>query len=143
MRQGISQQLTDALVGESCIVERGVDCWCFRFGEALTITIQATWRLVQDGAIQLGSEDDGHKFGLPSAVDGEARAVSILRDRRVINAHADEATGDLSVTFDGGARLDVFNHSAGYEGWVADLYRPPQRRRTIVARGGGSIVVAG
>jgi len=53
----------------------------------------------------------------------------------------DEQTADLRVVFDGGARLDFFNNSSGYEGWEASV--PSEGGELIlIALGGGKLAMS-
>ena len=92
--------------------------WVFSFERQLALRVASPWRIRDGGGrIALGWEDHGQQFGYPSPVDGEARALSLLGGSPIIAADADEASADLSVRTEGGAELQVFNASAGYEGW--------------------------
>jgi len=106
----------------------------------LGIAAFVPWRVVTADGIALGLEDDGQRFGLPRPLDGEARVNELLSGQRVSEIEVDAQTADLRVVFDGGARLDFFNNSSGYEGWQASV---PIHGRvlTIVALGGGELAV--
>lgn len=127
-----------AFVGRHCSVEREPPFWTANFGEKFTISFRVPWRIVANGRIVLGNEDDGQWFGLPAPLDGEERAASVLGKRIVKALHLDEETGDLRITFDDNTRIDVFNHSCGYEGWDA-YYTVGGERRGVIATGGGGI----
>ena len=117
-------------------VVRDEECheWVFSFEHPLALRVASPWRIRDgDGRIALGWLDHGHRFGLPSPVNGEARALSLLGGSTIIAAEADDASGDLSVRTEGGAELQLFNASSGYEGWQLC----GEGGRTIVAIGGG------
>ena len=52
-----------------------------------------------------------------------------LAGKAITGVSVDPATADLSARFEGDVRLDVFNYSAGYEGWHINL------RQNMVERG--------
>ena len=70
-------------------------------------------------------------------MDGEARTNELLQGQKVVGVEVDAQTADLRVMFDGGARLDFFNNSSGYEGWQAAVGR--QDGLTVIALGGGGL----
>ena len=136
--QSANNILAAAISGRSCRVDKREGDWLFSFGEGLHIAVAAPWRIVTSIGIAYGHEDDGHKFGLPEPVNGELLANEFLDERTVISVEVEPQTADLSVIFDSGARIDIFNNSSGYEGWVANV-RTGERAITIVALGGGSL----
>lgn len=121
-------------------MEREPPFWRANFGDQFTMAFRVPWRIVANGRIALGDEDDGQWFGLPAPLDGEERAASVLGQRVVQDVHVDEETGDLRIIFDGNTRIDVFNHSFGYEGWDA-YYTFEGERWGVIAMGGGEIAV--
>lgn len=130
-----------AFVGRGCLLERDPPFWRAHFGDGFTIAFRTPWRIVANGRIALGNEDDGHPFGLPAPLDGEARAASLLAERIVEAVRIDGETGDLRIAFDGNVRIDVFNQSCGYEGWDARYAAADGSHLTLVAMGGGEIAV--
>jgi len=130
--------LDAALQGRTCRVTRRDFDWSFDFGDRHHIAVSVPWRVVTADGIAHGNKDDGHSFGLPEPVDGEERTNALLLKQEVVTVALDPQTADLRVTFDGRTRLDIFNSSAGYEGWQA--YIPAEERElTIVALGGGGL----
>ncbi len=127
-----------ALEGCGCRVFRHELVWTFVFGEGLSISAPAPWRVVTSNGIAFGAEDDGHEFGLPRPVDGEARTNELLQGQKVVEVGVDEQTADLTIVFDGGARLDFFNASCGYEGWQASI-PADGKELVIIAKGGGGL----
>jgi len=121
-------------------MERDPPFWRANFGDQFTMVFMVPWRLVANGRITSGDEDDGQLFGLPAPLDGEERAASVLGERVVQAVHLDQETGDLRIIFDGNGRIDVFNHSCGYEGWHA-YYTAAGKRWGLIAMGGGEIAV--
>ena len=71
-------------------------------------------------------------------MDAPKLAASLICDTEVTSTQVDGESGDLSIVFENGRLLQVFNDSCGYEGWQM---RGPGNR-TIVAQGGGTIVQA-
>ncbi len=130
--------LASALQGRQCRVGRAGATWTFDFGERLTIAASVPWRVVTADGIAHGDEDDAQWFGLDQPVDGEARTNALLQGQTVAGVQIDDDTADLRVLFDGGARLDFFNNSSGYEGWQASV--PADGKQvTIIALGGGRL----
>ena len=126
--------LRNSLTGKPCKVKKREADWNFNFID-VNVAVSVPWRIVTDEGIAYGSEDDGQWFGLPQPVNGEARANELLRERAVVSVSVNGVTGDLSLDFDGGSRLDLFNNSSGYEGWVADLPFGGAKRTSIIALG--------
>ena len=108
--------------------------WVFAFTGEITLRVSAPWRITAGGEIRLGFEDDGQLFGLPAPLDAQERLGELAIGRRVGSVRA-ASRGDLVVVFDGETSLEVFNASAGYEGWA--LHGPGNR--WIVGQGGGKI----
>lgn len=127
-----------ALKGRECRVSRREFDWNFYFGERVSIDASPPWRVVTADGIAHSADDDGQQFGLPRPVDGEARSNDLLRGQRVVKVELDEQTSDLKLLFDGGARLDFFNNSSGYEGWGANVPTSGKELR-IQALGGGKL----
>jgi hypothetical protein len=136
--QSPAATLSAALQGRECRASRREADWNFDFGERLNIAASAPWRVVTADGIAHGDEDDGQRFGLPQPVDGEARVNYLLSGQKVRKVEVDGQTADLRVVFDGGARLDLFNNSSGYEGWQASV--PVDGKvLTVIALGGGEL----
>lgn len=136
--QSPASTLASALQGRECRVERREADWSFNFGERLNIAASVPWRVVTDDGIVHGDEDDGQWFGLSQPVDGEARVNELLRGQKIIGVELDRDTADLRLSFDGGARLDFFNNSFGYEGWQASV-SAGGKDLTVIALGGGRL----
>jgi hypothetical protein len=129
-----------AFIGRSCSLEREPPFWRASFGDQFTMSFRVPWRIVANGRVAFGDEDDGQRFGLPAPVDGEERSASLLGGRIVQAVHLDRETGDLRIVFDGDTRIDLFNHSCGYEGWDAH-YAAGGSRWGVIAMGGGELAV--
>ena len=95
----------------------GEDDWEFEFGPACVLRVSTLWRIVEAGRIAVTNRDDGHRFGLPSPVDSAAEALRILGSKIILSAIVDDDLGDLTMLFDQGARLELFNDSSGLETW--------------------------
>jgi hypothetical protein len=74
------------------------------------------WRLITKGRAELSSFDHQQKYGLPEPIDAKEVLRERLDNQVCVEARMDMETGDLSFTFDGGIRLQVFNFT-GYEIW--------------------------
>lgn len=109
--------------------------WVFTFSGRCALQVGAPWRLVSEGHIVVGSDDDGHRFGLESPVDARERVTRAVGGQEVTEVSI-KKFGDLDLSFASGATLQVFNGSSGYEGW--QLFGPGER--CVVAQGGGRVV---
>jgi len=110
--------------------------WVFDFGEGHVLQVSSPWRLLVKSRIMVGSLDDGQVFGLSEAVDAGNTVSDVTRNRIVKTATVSDITADLSIDFGDDIRLEVFNNSAGYEGWVLNV----PDGRALVAVGGGGLV---
>jgi hypothetical protein len=119
---------------DSATFDRQTGEWSFAFDGAVVLRVSAPWRVAVHDCIVLGGEDHGHAFGLPGPVDAFAHLTAHLGGKRVVAAFA-SATADVAIDFGDGARLEVFNASAGYEGWQLD----GPGERWIVGQGGGTL----
>ena len=124
------------LVCEAVLHEPDISSWVFRFGPSVSLRVDAPWRVLAGGRIQVGGEDDGELFGLPRPVDAGARAMELLHARTVREFLVDSRSGDVTVDFGDGHLLQVFNASSGYEGWTLD---DGASTRLLVGMGGGGI----
>ena len=91
--------------------------WQFVFGEGCSLTVECPWRIVAGGRIAVAHSDHQQQFGLPKPVDVPAATLKLLADITVLNVTVDQATSDLSIDFEGGARFQSFADSSGYESW--------------------------
>jgi hypothetical protein len=126
--------------GQCCRVERRAHDWAFRFGDGSGLGVSVPWRIIQAGRIAFANSDDGQVFGLSAPIDGEARANMLLQGLRVIDVEIDGLTADLHLRLEGELRIDVFNHSSGYEGWQG-WYASGPDTVTVIGLGGGGIAV--
>lgn len=106
------------------------DEWCFDFGEGYVLQTASPWRVVRNGGIAVAHTDHGQRFGLPAAIDVTVAAPELVGTRIVKEAVAATGTADLAIDFGDGIRLEVFNNSSGFEGWVLNA---PGGRRALVA----------
>ncbi len=130
--------LSVSLQGRRCHVSKRECDWCFSFEDRVHIAVSVPWRVVSGGGIRYGDEDDEQAFGLAQPIDGEKRTNELLDGQKVVGTEVDEQTSDLRIMFDGGARLDFFNNSSGYEGWQA-IVPVGRKELTIIALGGGGL----
>ena len=131
-------RLFKVFVGRSCTVERREADWNFYFGDRVNITASVPWRIVTANGIAHGDEDNRQWFGLSQPVDGAARTNELLNGRTVKGVELDGRTADLRIQFDEDTRLDLFNNSAGYEGWQASMPNDGAEI-TVIALGGGGL----
>jgi hypothetical protein len=131
-----------ATVGSTCAVELNENVWAFVFTRSdqptCTITVESIWRLIEDGRIAVTSEDHGHPFGLPEPVHAEGQARRGLADKSVLEIAVDRTTGDLTMVFAGGVRVQVLTTSGGYESWQA-YFRSGDEDIILVDGGGGAL----
>ena len=139
MEEDLLTKFENALTGLSCLsVVRREHYWVFEFSAGASLALPVPWRIVSAGRILFADQDHGQLFGLTKPVDGEALANETLRGQAIMKAFVDRETGDLAVLFRQDLRLDVFNNSAGYEGWGAGCKIDGEHWQ-IIALGGGEI----
>ena len=120
---------------ESVRFDAGTGEWIFVFATSGVLQIGCAWRVVAEGNVALGWQDDGHHFGLPVPVDATARLQTLVGTSSVNTAEV-LSHGDLLIRFGSGVALEVFNDSCGYEGWQLHC----AGRRSVIAQGGGKVV---
>jgi len=108
--------------------------WVFAFEEGVSLRARAPWRVVADGIVIVGSDDDGQEFGVNAPFDARQRVIAAIGSAPVSSASTN-GPGDLQVQFGPTVRLEVFNHSVGYEGW--HLWGPGERH--VIGLGGGRV----
>jgi hypothetical protein len=130
------QFLESSLINLPCTeVEKSGHLWQFRFGGGVaTLNLECPWRVISQGAIVYGGDDDGQQFGFAAPIDGLRKTTALLAASPVVSLHVREASGDLSLTFENGVLLESFNDSSGYEGWTCSA-----AEGTVVAQGGGNL----
>lgn len=130
-------RFTQALADRRCTVEPREHDWQFDFGRGWVLEVAAAWRLVgPDGVIF--ADRDGNVDALKTwPLGGDTAAGRALRRRKVTAAAVDPLTGDLTISFEGGLRLQVFNNSAAYEGWSAHVGLDGHNVTLIGLAGGG------
>lgn len=115
--------------------EREAETWVFSFFGGVALRVSAAWRVRTATAILIGWRDGGQKFGRDAPVDLAAEVRAAFELATVASADASDDTGDLVIAFGNGAALEVFNDSAGYEGWQLD-----HTGGGTIAQGGGRVV---
>lgn len=133
-------ELKRCLINKPCHVARTASEWCIEFDGNVQIWMPGPWRIVADGRVTFGSEDDGQRFGLPAPLDGEACANTLLANKKVLSVSINEQTGDIHILFDDAIQLDAFTSSRGYEGWRA-YFSIGDARWSAFVLGGGEIAV--
>jgi len=116
------------------VVEKRDHSWSFGFSGNVSVSTESPWRLINEDRIVVTSEDDGHQFGLSEPVDAASRLLSSIVGRTVEAAASDASSGDLTIEFDGRARLQLLQMSCGYESW-----RLSAPGIEVICTGGGEI----
>lgn len=99
-------------------VARHDGSWGFTFTGGVALRVDCLWRVTESGRLLLTSEDHGHRFGLPAAVDGVAELQRRFVGTSVTSATVREGGVDIALAFSCGAAIEVIATSAGYEAWV-------------------------
>jgi hypothetical protein len=97
-------------------VARSEGGWLFSFAPAWEVRTGTYWRLIAGGALAVSGEDYGQLFGLREPFDAAAHLRSTLVGS-VSDIEIAVDAADLRIHF-GEDRLELFNTSAGYEGWM-------------------------
>jgi hypothetical protein len=117
----VAVALTTYLVGRRLVeTKRREYDWAFRFEGTPAFShlcVSCPWRVLIEGRIAFAGGDDGHKFGLPTPLNGEEITQRLLGQRVIDHLSIRPDAGDLSIIFSGQATLEVLNMSSGYEGW--------------------------
>ncbi|WP_426263115.1 hypothetical protein [Sphingomonas sp. PWP1-2] len=138
-------EIESALLGRRCEGVRRDPDWTINLAGGGSIALPLPRRIVADNRvadnrIAFARDDDGQWFGLPTPVDGEAKADSFVASRSITRIGINRQTLDLTIFFDNGVRLDAFSNSSGYEGWR--IYLPPENGSlNVVALGGGEVAM--
>ncbi|MDB5429340.1 MAG: hypothetical protein JWP35_456 [Caulobacter sp.] len=128
------------LVGRRCLIERREGDWSFDFGDGYTLAVSAPFRVVGKDGIACTSTDHEAHTPQPGGLGSDPFMARLLKKRRVTGVEIEGVTGDLRLTFDGGLRLDVFNDSIGYEGWVASFPTDGDPAVLVGSPGGGCAI---
>lgn len=134
------EELRIALLGRGCSVRRREHDWSFDFGAGCNLAASSPWRLVRPDRVLVTDADDGQQFGLPQPVDAEKSATEALAQRAVEAVAVAPVTSDLTITFAGDVRLEVWAGSSGYEARQA-VFPGPAGERSLIAMGGGKLLV--
>jgi hypothetical protein len=92
--------------------------WYFSAENDLAIMTQHQWRLIGDGQILLSNkdyDDDETPEAFSQRVTGE------LTESIITWASCNIPTGDLTLLFENGRRLEFLNYSVGFCDWVGAL----------------------
>jgi hypothetical protein len=89
---------------------------------------------VVNGGIDLGHRDHEQQFGLQAPLDGQQKALALLSSK-IVRVKIHESTADLTIDFENGASLEVFNSSGGYEGWICSNAEGLE----VIGMGGGGL----
>ncbi len=129
-------ELRGALLGRRCSVRRREHDWSFEFGAGCSLVASSPWRLVGPERVLVTDADDGQHFGLPQPVDAARSANEALAETAVEAVAVAPVTADLTISFAGGLRLEVWAGSSGYEAWQA-AFPGSAGERSLIAMGGG------
>lgn len=105
-----------------------------RFADGIYIVTESPWRFLTLDGIAVTSEDHGHQFGLPAPVDAAERVLASVSNSLVVAACITRPAADLILNFGGGAYLQFFQMSSGYEAWRRFVYG-----EQIICTGGGIV----
>jgi putative acetyltransferase len=132
----IAAKIASALVGRHVMeVEGSGYDWLFRLGDNRLLCVRCPWRIVAEGRIAHGDEDDAQQFGLPEPVNGAQRSTGLLAGKLIEGVAIREETGDFTITFENRTSLEILNTSSGYEAWRFD----DGMGWNVVAMGGGEL----
>jgi hypothetical protein len=85
--------------------------WYFSAEKDLAIMTQHQWRLIGDGQIRMSSKDyDDDET--PEAFS--QRVTAELSESVIMSASCNIPTGDLTLLFENGRRLEFLNYSVGF-----------------------------
>jgi len=127
-------------IGKKCSdIVRHEYSWQFSFPPAGSVTIESFWRITLDHRVVLCSFDDGKKFDLPEHVDAAQAAKELIFDE-VVQAVRVNDNGDLIVSFENEANLEILINSRMYESWNAASWSE-SKKLLIVATGGGALTI--
>jgi hypothetical protein len=107
----------DILIGQRLqdVILEPMKSWVFVFNSENALRVDSPWRITKENKIMCTDSDHGQLFGLAKPVDAQVDAKLLLNGE--IRSAVIGAVSDLALTFSSGARLEIFNHSGGYEGW--------------------------
>jgi len=132
----VQEEFERSLIGRRCIsVEKHPpNSWSFGFEGRTGPYISCPWRIVVNGGIDLGHRDHEQQFGLQAPLDGQQKALALLSSK-IVRVKIHESTADLTIDFENGASLEVFNSSGGYEGWICSNAEGLE----VIGMGGGGL----
>jgi hypothetical protein len=108
--------------------------WLFSFDDGTRVSVECSWRVLQDEQIALSDADHRQKYGLPALIDAVAEARALLSGGVVSKVALSEGTLDLSFTFFTGVTLQIIPFFRGYECWQISS---PGRLQLVAMAGAG------
>jgi hypothetical protein len=134
------QLLRETLIDLRCTAIVKLDSsWQFAFGsDGVSLNLWCPWRFLLQGKVAFGCDDHQQQFGHPTQIDGVQKSHELLLNSSVVSVKVHDGTGDLTIEFQNGVRLEAFNLSSGYEGWTCSL----TDGRVVVAQGGGNVCIS-
>jgi hypothetical protein len=71
----IATEIATHLVGRRLLdIKRRNYDWLFKWADEVGLGVVCPWRILVEGRIAYGSEDDGQRFGVDQPVDGQDKA---------------------------------------------------------------------
>lgn len=134
----IAGRIAKSLIGQECsaVTRREFD-WVFQFADSGALRTECPWRIVIGGKIALTESDHAQQFGLPAPIDGEVESKRLIAGKSIIGVTIRDGVGDISIAFDNGTVLEVWNSSSGYEGWGITV----ASGLSVIAMGGGELAI--
>ena len=108
--------------------------WFFRLSDGSVVATESPWRLITAHGLAVTSEDEGHKFGLPSPVNAAQRVKDSIEQTPIVGFELREKTSDLILRFAGDTTIEFLSMSCGYEGW-----RTSHGGKELICIGGGGV----
>ena len=109
-----------------------VGSWTWKFASGGKLQLYCPWRVLENEAIRISSEDHKQQYGLPAPIDAATEVASLLRGDIVTVANVAQKSGDIRIAFESGKELQAVPFSSGDEAW--ESLSP--RGFNVIAQGG-------
>lgn len=108
----------DWLVGQTIthVSSSAPGVWLFTLTNG-AISVECPWRLLENGIIDVSSDDHDQRFDLPAPVDAAESATSFLKGVPIHKIEVRQGTADIFIDFADRKRLEIVTFSSGYESW--------------------------
>lgn len=110
--------------------------WYLHFDNDVSFSFYTFWRIFNNSAVALISNDHKHPFGLPKAIDLIPELKNNLDNKTLKEIQIEKNTGDLILSFEENVKLIAYISSMGYES-----YEVFANGKQFVAQGGGDITI--